>query len=140
MQACPEHFLTTASEVHKYPKSLSPEMMNGIFHLHQNLYKLRSLNVFTTDSPRKKFVLNATVSRANKLWETLPSKVNDCPSLQLFKHNIGTWRCDSQCQFCSSYRVNAENFLLYCYFIVDTWQNCAVFKYQWPKYILQSKQ
>ena len=64
-------------------------MMNGIFHLHQNLYKLRSLNVFTTDSPRKKFVLNATVSRANKLWETLPSKVKDCPSLQLFKHNIG---------------------------------------------------
>ena len=89
LQVCTEHFLATASEVIKYPNSFSLELMNGVFYLHQNHYKLRSSNVFTTDNPRNKFVLNATVSRANKLWETLPSKVKDCPSLQLFKHNIG---------------------------------------------------
>ena len=79
-------------EVHKYLNSLSPELMNKVFYLRQNHYKVRCLNVFATNNPRKKFMLNATVYRANKLWETPLSEVKYCPSLQLFKNKIKTGR------------------------------------------------
>ena len=36
----------------------------------------------------------ATVYQTNQLWQTLPSEIKDCLSLQPFKNDIKTWRCD----------------------------------------------
>ena len=80
-QRCINVLLT---EVYKYLNGLSPELMNEVFYLSQNHYKLRNLTVFATDNRCNKFMLNSTVYRASQLWQTLPSEVKDCPSLQLF--------------------------------------------------------
>ena len=82
-QRCINVLLT---EVYKYLNGLSPELMNEVFYLSQNHYKLRNLTVFATDNRCNKFMLNSTVYRASQLWQTLPSEVKDCPSLQLFKN------------------------------------------------------
>ena len=41
-----------------------------------------NLNVFTTDNPHKRFMLNSIVYRANQLWQTLPAELKDRNSLR----------------------------------------------------------
>ena len=35
---------------------------NEIFHLRQNHYNLRNFNIFATDNPRNKYLLNSSVT------------------------------------------------------------------------------
>ena len=64
-------------------------------------------NVFTTDNPRNKCLLNSSVYRENEIWQTPHSEIKHCASLHLFKDKIKTWRCDRwQCQICSRYIAN----------------------------------
>ena len=42
--------------------------MYEVFYLRPNHYNLRNSNVFVTDNPRNKYLLNATFYRANQLW------------------------------------------------------------------------
>ena len=99
------------TEVYKYLNGYSPELMNQVFYLRQNHYNLRNFNVFATDNPCNKYLLNPSVYRANHLWQTLPSEIKDCASLQLFKGKIKTWRCDRcQCKICSAYITNIGYF------------------------------
>ena len=91
------------TKVYKYLNGYSLDLMNEVFYLRQNYYNWRNFNIFATDNPRNKYLLNYSVYRANQLWQTLPSEIKDCASLQLFKDKIKTWRCDRyQCQICSS--------------------------------------
>ena len=103
-QRCINVLLT---EVYKYLNSYSPDLMNEVFYLRQNHYNLHSLNVFATDNPRNKHLLNSSVYQANQLWKTLPFEIKGCASLQLLKDKIKTSRCDRcQCQICSRYIAN----------------------------------
>ena len=99
-QRCINVLLT---EVYKYLNGYSPNLMNEVLHLRPNHYNLRNFNVFATDNPRNKYLLNSSVYRANQLWQTLPSEIKNCELLQLFKNKIKTWSCDRcQCQICST--------------------------------------
>ena len=86
-QHCMNVLLT---KVYKYLNGYSPNLMNEILYLRQNHYNLRIFNVFATDNPRNKYLLNSSVFRANQLWQTLPSEIKDCAPLQLFKDKIRT--------------------------------------------------
>ena len=66
--------------------------MNEIFYFHQNKHNLRNFNVFAIDNPGNKCLLNVSVYRANQLWQTQPSEIIDCTSLQIFKEKIKTCR------------------------------------------------
>ena len=88
-QRCINVLLT---EVYKYLNGYFPDLMNQVFYLRQNHYNLRNFNVFATNNPRNKYLLNSFVYRANQLWQTLPSEIKDCASLQLYKDKIETWR------------------------------------------------
>ena len=68
--------------------------MNEVFYLRQTYYNPRNFNVFVTDNPCNKYLLNSSIYRANELWQTLPSKIKNCASLQLCKDKIKTCRCD----------------------------------------------
>ena len=78
------------TEVYKYLKGLSLELFSEFFYLSQNHCYLRSLNVFVSDNPCNRFLLNSTVYQANQLRLPLPSKVKDYPSLQLLLNKIIT--------------------------------------------------
>ena len=66
--------------------------MNEVFYLRQNHYNLRNFNVFATDNPHNKYLLNYSVYRVNQLWQTLLSEIKDCASLQIFKdQNLVLW-------------------------------------------------
>lgn len=120
--------------VYKYLNSLYTELMNEVFYLRQNQYNLRNLNAFDTDNSRNKFMINSTVYRANQLWKALLSKVKGCPSLQVFKNKIKTWRCDTcECQICSKHLSNLSYFQLYSCSVIVSFQNCAVATWKWLK-------
>ena len=73
--------------------------------------KPRNFNVFATDNPRNKYLLNSSVYRADQLWQTFPSEIKDYASLQLIKDKIKNWSCDRcQCQICSTYIANIGYF------------------------------
>ena len=63
-QRCINVLLT---EVYKYLNGYFPDLMNEVFYLRQNHYNLRNFNVFTTNNPHKKYLLNSFVYRANQL-------------------------------------------------------------------------
>ena len=83
--------LNTVREYEKYTNywkhlnGCSLNLMNKVFYLRQNHYKLLIFKVFATDNLRKKYLLSSSVYRVNQLWQTLPSKIKRCSSLQLFK-------------------------------------------------------
>ena len=83
-QRCINVLLTKA---YKYLNGYSSDLINELFYLRQNHYNLRNFNVFATDNPRNKYLLNSFYL-ANQLWQTLPSKIEDCASQQLFKDKI----------------------------------------------------
>ena len=88
--------------------------MNEVFYLRQNHYNLRSFDVFATDNPRNKYLLNSPIYRANQLGQTLPSKIMGYASLQPFKDKIKTCLCDiCQCQIGSRYIANIGYFSLF---------------------------
>ena len=85
--------------------------MNEVFYVRENHCNLRNFNVFPIDNPRDKYLLNSFIYRVNQLWQTLLSEIKDCASLQLFKDEIKTWRCDRcQCQICSRYIASVGYF------------------------------
>ena len=97
-QRCINVLLT---EVYKYLNGYFPDLMNQVFYLRQNHYNLRNFNVFATNNPRNKYLLNSFVYRANQLWQTLPSEIKRRASLQLYKDKIKTGRRDRcQCHIC----------------------------------------
>ena len=59
-------------------KRLLLDVMNEVFYLRQNHYNLLNFNVFATDNPSNKYLLNSSIYRANQLWQTLPSGIKDC--------------------------------------------------------------
>ena len=82
------------TEVYKYLNGYSADLINEVFYLRQNHYNLRNFNVFATENPHNKYLLNSSVYRANQLWQTLPTEIKGCASLQLFKDKIETCRCE----------------------------------------------
>ena len=47
-------------EVYKHLNGLSPDIMNHIFKLREDMYNLRNFNIFQTENPRSlKYGLNA---------------------------------------------------------------------------------
>ena len=109
--------------------------MNEVFYLRQTYYNLRNFNVFVTDNPCNKYLLNSSIYRANELWQTLPSKIKNCASLQLCKDKIKTCRCDRcQCQICRTYIANVGYFwFVFLWLKIDSKQNCTVVNCKWPK-------
>ena len=107
-QRCINVLLT---KVYEYLNSYSPNLINEFFYLHPNHYNLRNFNVFATDNSCNKYLSNSSIYRANQLWQTLPSKIKGCASLQFFKDKIKTWRSDSwQCEIWWRFIVNAGYF------------------------------
>ena len=78
-------------KVHKFLNGHSPDIMNNIFKLRENVYNLWNFQIFQTEKPRSlKYELNAFPSRASQLWEQVPFDIREAPSLVLFKYRTKT--------------------------------------------------
>ena len=55
-------------EIYKYLNGRSPEIMNDIFKLRENMYSLRNFHIFQTEKPRSlKYGLDAIPYRVSQL-------------------------------------------------------------------------
>ena len=110
----------------------------------QNHYNLWNFNVFATYNLCNKYLLNSYVYLVNQFWQTLPSEIKDCASLQLFKDNIKTWQIDLQenlidvnVRFAQDILPMLFLVLVLVFFLwtkVNTKQNCTILNCKWPKY------
>ena len=86
-------------EVDKYLNGHSPDIMNGIFKLRENMYNLRNFHIFQTENPRSlKYRLGAVSYRASQLLQQVPTDIREAASLSVFKNCIKTWKCED-CQY-----------------------------------------
>ena len=82
-------------EVYKYLNRHSPDIMNGIFKLRENMYNLRNFHICLTENPRSsKYGLDPIPYRASQLWQQVPIHIREAASLALFKNRIKTWKCE----------------------------------------------
>ena len=60
-------------KVYKYLNRHSPETVNDIFTLRENMYNLRNFHIFQTENPRSlRYGLDAIPYSASKLWQQVP--------------------------------------------------------------------
>ena len=95
-------------EVYKYLNGHSPDIMNYIFKLRENLCHLRNYHIFQTENSRSlKYGLNAIPYRASELWQQVPIDIREAASLTLSKNDIQTWKCeDFPCRSCEIFIQN----------------------------------
>ena len=95
-------------EVCKYLNGHSPDIMNDIFKLRENMYNLGNFNIFQTENLRSlKYGLDTNPFRASQLWQKDPTDVRKVASLTIFKNRIKTWkREDCPCRSCKLFIQN----------------------------------
>ena len=102
-------------------KRLPLDLMNEVFYLCQKHYNLCNFNVFATDNPRNKYLLNSSVYSANQFWQTLAFKVRNSASLLFFKDKSKTWRCD-RCQ----YQISSRHIAEVGFFVTQSWHKAKL--------------
>ena len=97
-------------EVFKYLNGHSPDIMNNIFKLRENMYNLQNFHIFQTENPRLlKYGLAAILYRASQLWQQVPIDIRVSASLALFKNCIKPWKCkDYPCRSCKIFIQNVR--------------------------------
>ena len=98
-------------EVYKYLNGHSPDIMNDIFKLRENMYNLRNFHIFQTKNPRSlKYRLDAIPYRASQLWKQVPIDIREAASRVFFKNRIKTWKYeDCPCRSCKTFIQNVGN-------------------------------
>ena len=72
-------------EVYKHLNGHSPDIMNDILRLRENMYNLRNFCIFQTENPRPlKYGLDAIPYRASQLWQQVPIVISVRQLLYLF--------------------------------------------------------
>ena len=76
-------------EVYMYLNGHSPEIMNDIFSLRENMFNLRNFHIFQTENLRSlKCGLDAIPYFAGQLWQEVPIDIHEAAYLALFKNSI----------------------------------------------------
>ena len=82
-------------DVYKYLNGHSPDIMNNIFKLRENLYNLQNFHIFQIESPCSlKEGLDAILYRACQLWQQVPIDIRETASLPILKNRIKTLKCE----------------------------------------------
>ena len=77
-------------EVHKYLNGHSPDIMDDIFKLRENIYNLQNFHIFQTESPG--LLKYAIPYRAGQQWQQVLVDIREAASLAFFKNRIKTWK------------------------------------------------
>ena len=98
--------LKLMTDVYKFIKRLSPDIMKEMFVFRNNPYNLRSTNIFETDNPSTSRYGLDTV-RSSQMWRMLPLEICKSKSLSTFKIKIRNWTFDNcPCIICRTYIAN----------------------------------
>ena len=82
-------------EVCKYLNGHSPDIMNDIFKLRENMHNLRNFHIFQTENLRSfKYGLDAIQYRVSQLLQQVPIDTGEAACLALFKNHIKSWKCE----------------------------------------------
>ena len=95
---------TLAIELYKILNGFSPEIMNQVFPLKENI-KYHSQNKFKTRNVHSvKYGINTLTHLGPKIWAMVPDEIKDETSLMNFKTKIRQWRpSECPCNLCKTY-------------------------------------
>ena len=93
------------TELCKVRHGLASELMNNIFKKRKVKYNFRQNSTFETRNIKSFFYGSETISFIRpKIWQLLPSNVNDSENLNIFKANIKSWKPGNwPCHLCRLY-------------------------------------
>ena len=89
---------------------LAPELMNDIFKKRNVMENFRKSLTFETRNIKSVYYDSETISFIGpKIWELLPSNINDSEDLNIIKSNIKSWKPENcPCRFCRLYIADTE--------------------------------
>ena len=83
-------------EIYQFENNLSPPLTDDMFHVRKINYNLSHFQKFAnTKKNSVKMGLETITYRAPQLWNLVPTKIKDTPSLSIFKEKIKSWYCDN---------------------------------------------
>ena len=100
---------TFAIEMYKVTNDMSPEIINDIFKLRENIhYNLRHTSQFLVDPIHSVFNGSESASYlGSKIWEQIPCEIKNINSLVGFKKEIRKWNpTNCPCRICKVYIPN----------------------------------
>ena len=99
-----------ATEFYKVHHGLAPELMNDIFKKRNVTENFRKSFIFETRNIKSVYYDSETISFiGRKIWELLPSNINDSEDLNIIKSNIKSWKPENcTCRFCRLYISDIE--------------------------------
>ena len=95
-------------KVYKYLNVHSPDIMNDISKLRENMCNLQNFHILQTENTcLLKYRLDATPDHASQLWQQVFLDIHEAASLALFKNCIKNWKCeDCPCRSCKLFIQN----------------------------------
>ena len=93
------------TELYKVHHGLAPELMNDIFKKRNVTYYFRNNSFFETRNIKSVYYGSETISFLGpKIWEFLPSNIEDSENLNIFKSSIKSWKSKNcPCCLCKLY-------------------------------------
>ena len=94
-----------AAELYKVHHGLAPELMNDIFKKGNVTHNFRKSSTSETRNIKSVYYGSETISFIGpKIWELLPSNINNSEDLNIIKSNIKSWKPENcPCRFCRLY-------------------------------------
>ena len=95
-----------AIELYKVVNGFSPDIMNNVFPLKENLrYNTRSKTTFhSRDIRTVHFGFETLLHLAPKIWELVPEEIKKLESVASFKNAIKEWKpANCPCRLCRTY-------------------------------------
>ena len=94
---------TLATEIFKFLNGLSPQIMNEVFQIMNEVY-LMDKNEWYSRNPKTVAYGTESVSfMAPKIWSIVHQELKNSQSLYFFKKGIKKWKPNSPCRLCKTY-------------------------------------
>ena len=94
-----------AIEIYKFQAGLAPPIMSDLFVTRENNYNLRNFQELESSLRRTvKFGTETISYRGPRIWNLIPERIRSLETLNNFKKEIKSWRCDAcPCRMCKMY-------------------------------------
>ena len=94
-----------AIEIYKFQASLTQSIMSDLFVTRENNYNLRNFQELESSLRRTvKFGTEIISYRGPQIWNLIPERIRALETLNKFKKEIKTWKCDAcPCRMCKTY-------------------------------------
>ena len=94
---------TLATEIFKFLNGLSPQIMNEVFQIMNEVYVMDKNEWYSRNPKTVAYGTESVSFMAPKIWSIVHQELKNSQSLYFFKKGIKKWKPNSPCRLCKTY-------------------------------------